>query len=190
MLVGVAVIALVVGLWLGGHPSWLPAPLRSAFVDSNSQDRIVDDVLGLLQRDYYRPIDRNHLVNKGLTAAVASLHDPYSHYFDPADYHAFQNQSNPHLSGIGIDVNTEQQGLRVVDVFPGSPAAQAGLHAGDVITQVGSTSLAGRSADFSASLIKGKAGTQVTLTVRCGQALAHGHDRPRGHHGAGGQRAR
>ena len=110
VLVAVAVIAVIVGLWFGGHPSWLPAPLRSAFVSSNSQDRIVDDVLGLLQRDYYRPVTRDQLVNKGLTAAVASLNDPYSHYFDPSDYKAFQNESNPHLSGIGIDVKTESAG--------------------------------------------------------------------------------
>ena len=127
VLVAVAVIAVIVGLWFGGHPSWLPSPLRSAFVTSNSQDRIVDDVLGLLQRDYYRPVTRDQLVNKGLSAAVASLNDPYSHYFDPSDYKAFQNESNPHLSGIGIDVKTESQGLRVLEVFPGSPAAGAGL---------------------------------------------------------------
>src|SRR5262249_37571867 len=116
-----------------------------------------------------RPVTRDELVNKGLAAAVASLHDPYSHYFDPADYQAFQNESNPHLSGIGIDVDTEPQGLRVVDVFGGSPAAKAGLGRGDLITHVGSTSLAGRSANFSASLIKGRAGTRVTLTVRSGK---------------------
>ncbi len=96
---------------------------------------------------------------------MASLHDPYSHYFDPSDYHAFQDQSNPHLSGVGIDVQTEPRGLLVVDVFGGSPAAKAGLRRGDLITSVGSTSLANRSANFSASLIKGRAGTRVTLTV-------------------------
>ena len=115
VVIAVAVVALVVGLWFGGHPSWLPKPLRSAFVDSNSQDRIVDDVLGLLQRDYYRPIARSDLVNKGLAAAVASLHDPYSHYFDPADYHSFQNESNQHLSGIGIYISNGPQGLRVLE---------------------------------------------------------------------------
>jgi carboxyl-terminal processing protease len=167
-LVCVAVLALVVGLWLGGHPSWLPGPLRSAFVSESSSDRIVDDVLGLLQRDYYRKINRDQLVNKGLAAAVASLNDPYSHYFNPSDYRAFQDQANPHLSGVGIDVQTEPRGLLVVDVFPGSPAAKAGLQRGDIIVNVGPTSLANRSADFSASLIKGRAGTKVTLTVMSG----------------------
>src|SRR5437763_16045397 len=167
-LIGVAVLALVAGLWLGGHPSWLPGPLRSAFVQESSSDRVLDDVLGMLQRDYYRKIDRDQLVNRGLAAAVASLHDPYSHYFNPSDYHSFQDQSNPHLSGVGIDVQTEPRGLLVVDVFPGSPAAKAGLHRGDVITSVGSTSLANRSANFSASLIKGRPGTRVTLTVLSG----------------------
>jgi carboxyl-terminal processing protease len=168
VLAAVAVVTLVVGLWFGGHPSWLPGPLRSAFVQQSSSDQIVDDVLGLLQRDYYRPVSRDQLVNKGLAAAVASLDDPYSHYFDPSDYQSFEDEDNPHLSGVGIDVETEPQGLRVVDVFQGSPAAKAGLGGGDVITSVGSTSLANRSANFSASLIKGRAGTRVTLTVQSG----------------------
>ena len=136
---GVALIALVIGLLFGGHPSWLPGPLRSVFVQSNKQDQIVDEVLGLLHSEYYRPVNRSQLINKGLAAAVASLNDPYSHYFDPIDYQSFEDQSNPHLSGIGIDVQTERQGLEVVDVFEGSPAAMAGLVRGDVITHVGST---------------------------------------------------
>jgi carboxyl-terminal processing protease len=165
---GVALVALLVGLLLGGHPNWLPGPVRSAFVAQNGNDQIVDDVLGLLQRDYYRPVSRTQLINQGLAAAVASLNDPYSHYFDPADYQSFENQSNPHLTGVGIDVAPEARGLLVVDVFPGSPAAKAGLARGDLITNVGSVSLAKRSANFSASLIKGRAGTRVSLTVRRG----------------------
>jgi carboxyl-terminal processing protease len=96
---------------------------------------------------------------------VASLDDPYSHYYDPTEYQGFLSQSNPHLSGIGVDVEAESRGLRVDDVFPGSPAAKAGLARGDVIVAVGATSLASRPATFGSRLIKGKAGTRVTLTV-------------------------
>ena len=168
LLAGVAVVALVIGLWFGGHPSWLPGPLQNVFVSQSSQEQLINEVYGLLQRDYYRPVTKADLLNKGLAGAVASLGDPYSHYFDPADYHAFESESNPHLSGVGIDVITEPQGLRIVDVFPGSPAARSGLNRGDLITGVGATSLAGRSASFSASLIKGRSGTRVTLTVKSG----------------------
>ncbi len=167
-LVTVGLLVLVLGVWLGGHPSWLPSPLRSALVDNNSSDQVADQVLNLLGQDYYRPVNRTQLVNKGLAAAVASLNDPYSHYFDPSDYKAFQNQTNPHLSGIGIDVDPDAKGLRIVDVFPGTPAAHAGLARGDLIVAVGPTSLSGRPANASSALIKGKAGTRVMLTVLSG----------------------
>jgi carboxyl-terminal processing protease len=99
---------------------------------------------------------------------VASLNDPYSHYYDPPAYRSFLDQSNPHLSGIGIDVVPDPRGLRVVDVFPHSPAAMAGLAHGDVIVKVGATSLGGHSADFASRLIRGPAGTHVVLTVERG----------------------
>jgi carboxyl-terminal processing protease len=158
------VLILGIGVWLGGHPGWLPTGLRSFFVDETN-GRLVQDTLNLIKTDYYRPVSTNQLTDKGIAAMVASLDDPYSHYFNPGDYHAFLNQSNPHLSGIGVDVLPDPSGLRVVDVFPGSPAARSGLRRGDVIVQVGSTSLANRSADFSSGLIKGPAGTKVVLTV-------------------------
>ncbi len=163
-MLGAAIVILAIGVWLGGHPSWLPSGLRSTFTDgSNAQ--LTQDVLGVLQRDYYRPIDAQQLENRGISAAIASLSDPYSHYFDPSDYRSFINQSNPHLSGIGVDVLPDPRGLRVVDVFPASPAARSGLARGDVIVEVGSTSLANRSADFDSALIRGPAGTRVTLSV-------------------------
>jgi carboxyl-terminal processing protease len=162
------VLVLVAGVWLGGHPSWIPSGLRSTFTEHND-GQFVQDTLHLLARDYYRKVDVNQLVNKGLASAVQSLNDPYSHYFSPADYRAFMNESNPHLSGIGIDVLPDARGLRVSDVFPTSPAAKAGITGGDLIIAVGNTDLAGRSADFASRLIKGKAGTRVTLTVLTGK---------------------
>jgi carboxyl-terminal processing protease len=157
-------VLLAIGMWLGGHPSWMPSALRSAFVN-DSGSRLMQDVVSLLQRDYYRPVNANQLVNKGIAGAVASLNDPYSHYFNPADYRTFMNQSNPHLSGIGVDVLPDPQGLRIEGVFPDSPASRAGLTRGTLIVKVGSRPLAGHSADFASSLIRGRAGTPVTLTV-------------------------
>jgi carboxyl-terminal processing protease len=167
-LIVAALVVLAVGLWFGGHPSWLPSPLRSAFVSQNSSDKLVDQVLGLLSKDYYRKINRSDLINKGLASAVQSLGDPYSHYYDPSDYHSFQAETDPHLSGIGIDIAPKPQGLLVQDVFAGSPAARAGLTTGDVITHAGATSLANRSSKFSSALIKGRPGTAVMLTVQRG----------------------
>ena len=162
--VAIGLVVLLVGVWLGGHPSWLPSSVRGTF-ESNGNGQFVNQVLDTLAKDYYRPINRTALVNKGLSAVIASLNDPYSHYYDPSSYKAFLNQDNPHLNGIGIDVQNESKGLRVVDVFQDSPAARAGLSRGDVIVAVGSSSLANRSADFGSKLIRGAAGSKVTLTV-------------------------
>lgn len=160
----VAVAVLLVGVWIGGHPSWLPTPLRNALVD-DSNGRLVTDALDIISRDYYRKSNRADLLNKGLAGAVASLEDPYSHYLSPTDYHQFQNESNPHVAGVGIDVMSGSAGLKVIDVFPGTPASQAGLKAGDVIRAVGGTSLAGRSTTTATALITGHEGTRVRLTV-------------------------
>jgi carboxyl-terminal processing protease len=157
-------VVLLVGIWLGGHPSWLPSSWRSVF-ESDSKSQLMQEALDDLAKNYYRPVNTTKLLNTGLAAAVASLNDPYSHYFDPSDYTAFLNNSNPHLSGIGIDVLPDPRGLRVVDVFAGSPAAKAGLVHGDVIVQVGPTILAGHNSTFDSNRIKGPAGTKVTLTV-------------------------
>ncbi|HTU87504.1 MAG TPA: hypothetical protein VMF57_18135, partial [Solirubrobacteraceae bacterium] len=65
----VGLVVLIVGLWFGGHPSWLPSPLRSAFVAQSSNDKLINQVLGLIENDYYRKVPRSQLVNKGLAAA-------------------------------------------------------------------------------------------------------------------------
>jgi carboxyl-terminal processing protease len=165
-LVAAGLVVLVVGIWLGGHPGWIPSSIRGAFVDS-SGGRIVNEELNLLYRDYYRRINRSQLLGKGLDAIVASLNDPYSRYYSPSAYKSFLDQTNPHVS-IGIDVLPESRGLRVVDVYPGYPAARAGIQHGDVIVKVGSTSLAGRPGAFGTQLIKGAAGTRVVLTIQRG----------------------
>lgn len=161
-----AVLLLLVGVWFGGHPSWLPAPLRSAFVSKTANERLVQTTLDLIAKDYYRRVDTGTLLNTGLEAAVASLDDPYSHYFPPVLYKSFQQETNPQVAGIGVEVAVEpvHGGIEVEEVIQGSPAARAGLRHGDIITAVGSTSLSGKTVAAGSKLIKGDPGTQVKLT--------------------------
>jgi carboxyl-terminal processing protease len=166
----IALVCLVLGIWVGGHPSWVPGFLRGTLIDNND-GRLVHETMDILTRDYYRKVSRGDLVNKGLAAAVASLNDPYSHYLNPNDYQHFQTQSNPHVAGVGIDVFAVPRGLRVVAVFPGTPAARAGLRAGDLIVGVGKKSLVGRGSTGT-SLITGQQGTTVSLRV-----VSHGKHR-------------
>jgi carboxyl-terminal processing protease len=166
-----AIVVLLLGVLWGGHPTWLPTPLRNAFV-ADSNDSVMTQALSIIQRDYYRAVDSNQLVNSSLAAAIASLHDPFSQYISPSDYNDFGHAS-PHVNGVGIDVEPDRRGLRVVDVFPGTPAARAGLLPGDLIVKVGDLALAGHSANYDSALIRGHAGSEVTLTiVRSGRSHA------------------
>lgn len=171
-LILVVLVALVAGVYLGGHPSWLPSPLRSTFVADNGEQQ-VQSVLSLLEKNYFRPLNQQRLddeaVNVGLEGVVADLHDPYSHYLPPAAYQTFTSETtNPRFGGIGVDVLPNPHGLEVEGVFPGSPAARAGLASGDLITAVGSVQLAGKSEDYASNLIRGAIGTPVQLTVHDG----------------------
>jgi carboxyl-terminal processing protease len=159
-------IALVVGLWLGGHPNSLPGPLRDVFVDRDEQT--LAQGLDVIQRDYYRKLGRGELVNRSLSGAVRSLDDRFSHYFDPKAFAAFQRSTEGRFSGVGINVAPDKRGLRVLAVFPNSPAKRAGLGRGDVVVAVNGTTLAGRTTDFASGLIQGKEGTKVTLTFVSG----------------------
>ena len=163
-----AVVLLLIGLWFGGHPSWLPGPLRSAFVSNTANERLVQTTLDLIAKDYYRRVDTRKLLNTGLEAAVASLNDPYSHYFSPTLYRSFQQETNPQVAGIGVLPGPQpvHGGLQIEEVVQGSPAAHAGLQAGDIIQVVGSKSLDGKTIEQDANLIRGNPGTSVKLTVQ------------------------
>jgi len=163
-----ALALLALGMFLGGHPGWMPSTLRGAF-EEHTQGTFMQGVLDDVSSQYYRPVSLSRLVNAGLSGAVASLDDPYSHYYSPSTYSSFQNITNPQDDGIGVEVLPNPRGLEIAEAFPNSPAARAGLGYGDVITAVGGVRLAGRSEQFDSGLIRGRPGTKVTLTV-----LQHG----------------
>jgi carboxyl-terminal processing protease len=163
----VALVALLGGIWLGGHPSDLPGPIRDTFT-GDEDTRLLGDALDTIDQLYYRKVPRSQLVNRGIAGAVESLKDPFSHYFDPATYKQFQNTTNPSFSGIGVTVRGVERGLAIESVIAGTPASHAGLRPGDLIVAVGSSELSGHPESFAIALIKGRPGTKVTLTIQRG----------------------
>jgi carboxyl-terminal processing protease len=156
---------LLLGIYLGGHPSSLPEPLRDAFV-GDDDTRLMQEALDTIDEIYYREVDRDQLVDRGIEAAVASLRDQFSHYFDPRTYRRFEQVTNPSFSGIGVTVRPERGGpLAIESVIQDTPAAHAGLRRGDRIVAVNGRSLAGRPSSESIALIKGEPGTKVGLTI-------------------------
>jgi carboxyl-terminal processing protease len=158
-------VMLLVGIWLGGHPSDLPSLLRGGPFESRRPEPVTEQALNILTSRYYRPLDRSSLVDIGLAGMVASLDDPYSHYIDPSANKASMDEVEQHTTGIGIQVMSESQGLRITNVVESSPAAEAGLMRDDLIIKVGSISLADKPTDYGTNMIRGPAGRRVTLTV-------------------------
>src|SRR3954470_21303950 len=169
VLAALAPVLLVLGIWLGGHPDYLPGPLRDALVgDSDAQ--VVDSALDTVNGQYYREIPRDKLVDAALQGMVRSLHDRFSNYFTAKQYRDFQQSTDAEFSGVGLSAREVPRGLLVDEVFDDSPARRAGIRRGDIIVAADGHSLKGRAGDASRGLSKGRPGTTVRLTfVRRGK---------------------
>jgi carboxyl-terminal processing protease len=168
-------VLLVAGLWLGGHPEHLPGFLRSMFV-SDRQTQVVDEAIQRVASDYYRPISTSKLDSASVSGLISSLGDRFSHYLTPGEYREFVQP--PHFTGIGVSIAPEAvlaRGLLIARVFNSSPAARAGLRAGEVIVAVNGRTLAGLSADAATALIKGAPGSDVVLRVEGSHAPRSSH---------------
>jgi carboxyl-terminal processing protease len=170
LLVLIVPVALVVGIYWGGHPDRLPGFARKTLV-ADTDGRLYQEAVDEIHRDYYKPVKPDQLLDTSIGAVVASLKDPYSHYFSPRNYGAFEDDTQGRFQGIGTTVSQVKQGLKIDQVYAHSPASRGGLHAGDIIVSVNGTPLAGKTSDESTKLIKGPAGTSVRLGVQSGGNL-------------------
>jgi carboxyl-terminal processing protease len=161
--IAVALVALVAGLYLGGHPDDLPGPVRDTFVQ---EDRAVrSEIVKTIEGNYYKPVDKSKLDDAALKGIVESLGDPYSHYLTPTEAKSLHEQISGEFEGVGMSVEKDQRGLRVLNVFDGSPAQKAGIHEQDLIVSVDGRSIAGLSSDVATGRIKGPAGSSVALEI-------------------------
>jgi carboxyl-terminal processing protease len=156
---------LVLGIWLGGHPRWLPDPVADALLGDDGA-RVVNEGLDVIGDRYYRSVDDSSMANAALNGAVKELKDRFSSYLSPSQYGDFRDSLDNRFFGVGVAVHGVKQGLRVVKVYDGSPAQRADIRVGDVVVEANGKRLAGLSEQVAIALVKGRKGTKVTLGVK------------------------
>jgi carboxyl-terminal processing protease len=156
-------VALAIGLYLGGHPTTLPGFLRDIFVEESVS--LQAEATDLIEHNYIEEVPDEQLRNSSLQGMVRSLHSRFSHYFTPSQNKLFEESTNGEFSGVGMTVVERKRGLLVAGVFKDSPAKRVGIKPGDLIVAVDGRSIAGESSDVSTARIKGKPGTYVRLEI-------------------------
>jgi carboxyl-terminal processing protease len=165
LIAALAVVVLLVGIVVGDQVG----PVRDAVEDvfGNSGQSATSQALDVIQDDYFHTVDQADLENATIGSIIDHLKqrygDRFSNYFTPSEYDRFQMGSQ--LSGVGIAVTQVDQGLRVATVYKDTPAREAGLQPGDIITAVNGKSIAGKDVNVTTNEIRGPAGTEVTLTI-------------------------
>ena len=158
-------VAFLVGIVAGGQVDSIRDAVDDVF--GNPSQDATSQAINLINNDYFHSVDSSDLENASVGALIDHIkrryHDRFSHYLNPSEYDRFNQGAS--LSGIGVAVNEVDQGLRVATVYKRTPAREAGMKAGDIITAVNGDSIAGKSADAVTARIRGPAGTKVTLTV-------------------------
>jgi carboxyl-terminal processing protease len=166
-----AVTLLVAGAFLGGVlytelGGTVPPVAGIGTVAGTDAGTLVDEVDRLIQRNALVPSSETSVTTGAIDGMLSSLEDTYAVYYSPSDYAFLQDTQRGSFAGIGIALSLDASGQpTAARVFPDSPASRAGLKAGDVFTAVGSVRKAKWDLDQFVALVRGPAGTKVTLEV-------------------------
>ena len=124
------------------------------------------EVRSLLQDNYVDPVSGDVLSAPTVADMLSKLGDPHTVYFSQAEYQNFLNSLEQTFSGIGVRIDIVPEGVLIQSVLKGAPAEQAGLQAGDIITEAAGQALAGLSGEQAVSILRGPDGSQVTVKVK------------------------
>ncbi len=126
----------------------------------------LDTLQQLIEERYYVPVDQEKLyegIYKGLFAGIG---DPYSAYLTKKEYEDLQIAASGEYQGIGVTIAPDKQGLiNVVAPIDGTPAFKAGIKSEDKIISVDGVEYSGESIDAAAAAMRGKEGTEVTVSI-------------------------
>ena len=121
-------------------------------------------VLNLIENQYVDEVNTTTLINKALKGLLSNL-DAHSAYLDEKAFKDLNIQTKGEFGGLGIVVGMKNGALTVIAPIDGTPAARAGVKAGDIILKINDKSTLGMSIDEAVKLMRGKPKTKITLTL-------------------------
>jgi len=130
------------------------------------------DVFNRVKADYVDKVDDKTLIKGAIQGMLASL-DPHSSYVDATDYDNLRIMTEGNYGGLGLTVSMEDGAVKVIAPQEDTPAARAGVKAGDYITHIDGKLIYGESLDEAIGVMRGKPGTKISLTL-----VRPGRDKP------------
>ena len=135
--------------------------------------RAFAEVLERVRGAYVKEVDEKELIQAAIRGMLMEL-DPHSAYLTPDQFEDLQSTTSGEFGGLGLEVTMEDGFVKVVAPIDDSPASRAGIQAGDLILKIDDTFTKGISLADAVELMRGAAGSKVTLSV-----LSEGDEKPR-----------
>ena len=144
-----------------GSPS---STANAAGSDTYRQLAIFGDIFERVRAQYVTPPDDQKLVENAINGMLASL-DPHSSYMNPEAAQDMRVQTKGEFGGLGIEVTMENELVKVITPIDDTPAARAGVLAGDLISQIDGEEVRGLTLSDAVERMRGGVNTPIELTV-------------------------
>ena len=123
------------------------------------------EVLEKIEKDYVDEVNQSDMMDSAINGVLQSL-DPYSAYMSPELFKEMQTDTRGEFGGLGIEIGMESGLVKVISPIDNTPAAKAGIKAGDYIVKIGNDQVQGKSLMEAVKLMRGPVGTSIKLTIR------------------------
>ena len=126
---------------------------------------IFSEVLDKINKEFVDEVNQSEAMDAAINGVLQSL-DPYSAYMTPELYESMQTETSGEFGGLGIEVSMEAGVIKVITPMDDSPAAEAGVKAGDYIVKINDAQVQGKSLSEAVDIMRGPVGTDIEITVR------------------------
>jgi len=134
--------------------------------------RQFSEVFGAVKANYVEPVDDKKLMHEAISGMLSGL-DPHSAFLDADAFKDMQSSTQGEFGGLGIEVGAEDGLIKVIAPIDDTPAARAGIKAGDLIVKIDDKVTRGMGLPEAVKMMRGKPRTSITLTV-----ARKGEDKP------------